>query len=83
MGAGPQRLDDVPELPLDALSDLIVAEVGFDDGSEAAARWFREAEPPPEPIIHGAYPLLLKLAGVGPKRRPRTARTKPMPPPSR
>ncbi|MGZ3266840.1 MAG: hypothetical protein ACXU7X_01345 [Croceibacterium sp.] len=73
-GAGPQRLDDVPELPLGALSDLIVAEVGFDDGPEAAALWFREAEPPREPIIHGAYPLLLKLAGVGPKRRPRTAR---------
>ena len=64
----------MPELPLIALSDLIVAEVGFDDGPEAAALWFREAEPPREPIIHGAYPLLLKLAGVGPKRRPRTAR---------
>ncbi|CAN5448577.1 hypothetical protein BH11PSE5_BH11PSE5_26620 [soil metagenome] len=64
-GAGPMRFDDVPEHAITELPGLVaaIAEVGDE------AEWRSFAETPREPIIHGAYPLLLELAGVGSKRR--------------
>ncbi|MBO0749418.1 MAG: hypothetical protein J2O44_03170 [Porphyrobacter sp.] len=70
-GAGPMRLEDVPELALAELPSLIFAEVGVTEGPASAAEWLRLAEPPPEPMIHSAYPLLLKLAGIRSWRTPR------------
>jgi hypothetical protein len=81
-GAGPMRLEDVPELELDALAGLIEAEVGLDEGAESAEQWLRDCEPPSAPAIHFAYPLLLRLAGVGPRRRRGTAPVPPAPEPS-
>ena len=73
VGAGPMRLEDVPELALTALPELIEAEVGLEEGPEQAEQWLRDCEPPSAPAIHSAYPILLRLAGVGPRRRKATA----------
>jgi Protein of unknown function (DUF4231) len=66
--AGPMRFEDVPENPIDSLPETIVSIVGTHSDPSQEADWRRLAKMPPNPIIHGAYPLLLKLAGVGRKR---------------
>jgi hypothetical protein len=73
-GARPMRFEDVPVLSSGDLARLVAAEVGAEEGPARAQEWLREAKPPREPAIHSAYPLLLRLAGAGPRRgRPRSA----------
>jgi hypothetical protein len=77
-GARPMRFEDVPDLPTADLARLVAAEVGAEQGPAGAREWLRQASPPREPVIHSAYPLLLRLAGVGsPRGRPRSAQSPP------
>jgi len=75
----PARFDDLPELPPERLDGLIAALVGTSDSGSEDDDWRSLADLPPTPIIHGAYPLLLKLAGVRPwfKRKGGTWQPKP------
>jgi len=68
-GAHPMRFDDVPAISTADLAHLVAAEVGAEEGFAKAQAWLRQAEPPREPAIHSAYPLLLWLARVGSPRR--------------
>jgi hypothetical protein len=64
--AEPRSFRDVPENPIALLPDIIASLVGtYGDASEEA-EWRKLSETPPNPIIHEAYPLLLKFAGVRP-----------------
>ena len=73
VSAEPMRLLDVPQQSLDVLPDIIASLVGtFGDVSEEAD-WRKLAETPPDPVFHEAYPLLLKLAGVRPWFRRKSA----------
>ena len=63
---GPMRFEDVPETSIEALPDIVAALVGTYGSETEEADWRKLAEMPDDPIIHGAYPLLLKLAGVRP-----------------
>jgi hypothetical protein len=69
-----RRFDDVPENPLAILPQLVAAQVGAHGDAVEEAEWRKLANMPPVPIIHGAYPLLLKLAGVRPwfRRKPKS-----------
>ena len=68
----PRRFEDVPENPLSILPQLVKAEVGIYGDRAEEAEWRKLAEMPPAPVVHEAYPLLLKLAGVRPWFRPRS-----------
>lgn len=64
--AEPMRFEDVPVEDISLLPDIVAALVGtYGDASEEAD-WRKLAELPPNPLIHEAYPLLLKLARVRP-----------------
>ncbi len=63
---GPMRFEDVPEAPASILGDLVAAQVGTYGNETEEADWRKLAKMPPNPIIHEAYPILLKLAGVRP-----------------
>jgi len=76
--AGPMRFDDVPTLPasdLPVVVETIVA--GASANAEETGNWQRLAKLPRAPLIHGAYPLLLRLAGVAPRRRRQVAEAAP------
>lgn len=81
VGAEPMRFDDVPETTTEKLHDLVAVLLGTHTETSEEADWRNLAEMPPNPIIHGAYPLLLKLAGVGKKRRAKSAGQPPADPP--
>lgn len=66
--SGPMRLDDLPELDLVSLPGLIAAAVCLEGGYPRLSGWLDLAQPPPDPAIHFAYPLLIRLVGAG--RRP-------------
>jgi hypothetical protein len=74
------RFDDVPDFPLARLADLIASIVGTSADASEDADWRSLADLPPNPIIHGAYPLLLKLAGVRPWFRRKGGAWHPKPP---
>jgi hypothetical protein len=67
--AVPMRFEDVPELPFDQLGAVIGSVVGTHVDTNEEADWRRLADMPRNSIIHNAYPLLLKLAGLGRKRK--------------
>ena len=64
--AEPMRFEDVPENDLALLGDVVASLLGtYGDASEVA-EWRKLAEMPANPLIHEAYPLLLKLTRVRP-----------------
>lgn len=76
------RLEDVAHEPLDNVSTLVGNIVGGAGDPESEADWRALADLPPEPLVHGAYPLLLRAAGVAPRKRkapPRQAPAAPEP----
>lgn len=81
LDATPLRFEDVPELPMDMLPVLIASLVGTHADAGEEADWRRLADMPNKSIIHGAYPLLLKLAGVG-RKRARKPKQQDHPPPA-
>lgn len=62
----PMRFVDVPVHSIDILPDIVGALAGTYGDSKEEAEWRKLAQMPPNPLIHEAYPLLLKLAGVRP-----------------
>ncbi|HSG35277.1 MAG TPA: hypothetical protein VLA37_12140 [Sphingomonadaceae bacterium] len=62
----PMRFEDIPEFPFDRLGDLVASLVGTLGDPVEEADWRSLADLPPNPIIYGAYPFLLKLAGIRP-----------------
>lgn len=64
--AEPMRFEDVPIADISLLPDIVAALVGTYGDPKEEADWRKLAELPPNPIIHEAYPLLLKLARVRP-----------------
>jgi hypothetical protein len=73
--AEPRRFDDVPENPIEILAQVVKAQVGIYGDETEEAEWRTLAEMPPAPLVHEAYPLLLKLSGVRPwfRRKPKPA----------
>lgn len=69
--AEPRRFEDVPENPLSILPQLVKAEVGIYGDQAEEAEWRTLANMPPVSLVHEAYPLLLKLAGVRAWFKPR------------
>jgi hypothetical protein len=65
--AGPMRLEDVPALDIADLPAIVAAIAGAPT-KEHVARFRRLTTAPSTRLVHGAYPLLLKLAGVAPWR---------------
>jgi hypothetical protein len=59
------HLEDLPERPLSALPGLIA---GMAPAFVQDAQWRDFATRPPKPLVHAAYPLLLKCAGGGSRR---------------
>ncbi len=66
--AGSMRLDDVPERPLSDLPALIEAMMRAPSGDDQAALSRMLTHRPRKPLVHGVWPLLLRLVGVGTKR---------------
>lgn len=64
--AEPRRFDDVPENPVEILPQLVKGQVGIYSDETEEVEWRTLANMPPVPLVHEAYPLLLKLAGVRP-----------------
>lgn len=60
------RFRDLPRHPLSMLPDVIAALVGTYGDKQEEAEWRKLADMPPNPIIHEAYPILLKLTRVRP-----------------
>ncbi|WP_336980489.1 DUF4231 domain-containing protein [Altererythrobacter fulvus] len=69
----PMRFMDVPTHSLDILPDIVASLLGTYGDAKEEAEWRKLAEMPPNPLIHEAYPLLLKLAGVRPWFRRKSA----------
>jgi hypothetical protein len=66
INAEPLRFEDVPDFPFERLTELVGSLVGTSEAGSEDPEWQSLADLPPTPLIHGAYPLLLKLAGVRP-----------------
>ena len=62
----PRRFRDVPHNSAEILPDVIASLTGTYGDAIEVAEWRKLAEMPPNPIIHEAYPILLKLARVRP-----------------
>lgn len=65
-GTSSLRFADLPAQPLSALPAIIATTVSRGSDKAGEADWLRLGTPPPDPVVNGAYPLLLKLAGVSP-----------------
>ncbi len=74
------RFEDVPDFPMERLTALIGSLVGTSQSGSEDPEWQSLADLPPTPIIHGAYPLLLKLAGVRPWFKRKGGAWQPKPP---
>lgn len=60
----PMRFEDVPEHTVEIIPDIVASLVGIYGDLKEEAEWRSLAHMPADPIIHEAYPLLLKLTGV-------------------
>jgi hypothetical protein len=66
----PQRLDDLWRQPIEALDHALIKIAAIAPATlTAQVQWLAAAQLPPTGWVHGAYPLLLRLIGLGRKRR--------------
>jgi hypothetical protein len=76
------RLEDLSRLPLDALDEQVVRTAASAPAAAAAQDlWLADAQLPATGWVHGAYPLLLRLIGLGRKRTKKPAADTPPPAP--
>ena len=78
---GPARLEDAVQAPAGGLKEVAAGLAGATLAAEVAGHWLARWRRPLLPSFHRAWPLLLRLAGAGPKRR-RASDAASSPPPA-